>query len=62
MRMPRSRSFYIWLAAAALIALLAANAHLIYVASMSQPDCVAHAKADGTVPKGGAYGAAKSSC
>lgn len=36
-----------------------ANAHLVFVAVASQPDCVAHAKAAG---QGGGYSAAKSSC
>ena len=39
--------------------LAAANAHLVYVALESQPDCVPHTKqADGT----GAYRAARSVC
>ncbi len=36
---------------------VAANAHLIYVAVTSQPDCVPHQKGEG-----GAYQAAKSAC
>jgi hypothetical protein len=36
-----------------------ANAHLVYVAFKSQPDCVAHVKSAGD---GGGYSAAKSSC
>lgn len=38
----------------------AANAHLVYVAVNSQPDCVAHTKTAGEAP--GAYRAARSSC
>ena len=52
----------IWGGALALgvLALVAgANAHLVFVAVASQPDCVAHAKAAG---QGGGYSAAKSSC
>ena len=47
--------------ATALVALLvAANAHLVYVAVASQPDCVAHAK---TPAKDGAgFRAARSAC
>lgn len=45
------------LAAAALV--LIANAHLVYVAFSSQPDCVSHLKATGAP---GAYRAAESSC
>lgn len=39
--------------------LLAANAHLVYVAFSSQPDCVAHLKDEG---EHGTYRAAKSAC
>lgn len=39
--------------------LLVANAHLVYVAFSSQPDCVTHLKGVGT---DGAYRAAKSAC
>lgn len=63
MRIPRSRGFYIALAGLALAILLLANAHLVYVASGSQPDCIPHTKVGsdhGQLP--GAYGAAKSSC
>lgn len=58
-RRPLSRR-WIWLAViAGVLALLAANAHLVYVAVTSQPDCVAHSKTTGT---GGSYMAAKSAC
>jgi hypothetical protein len=39
--------------------LLAANAHLVYVAFSSQPDCVEHLKGEG---EQGTYRAAKSAC
>jgi len=39
---------------------IAANAHFIYVAFSSQPDCVPHAKEAGAA--GGALRAAESSC
>jgi hypothetical protein len=39
---------------------LAANAHLLYVALLSQPDCVAHEKPGVATP--GQFSAAKSSC
>jgi hypothetical protein len=39
---------------------LAANAHLLYVALQSQPDCVAHGKTGAAAP--GQFSAAKSSC
>lgn len=42
------------------LGLVGANAHLVYVALRSQPECVPHAKAaDGS---GSAYSAAKSAC
>lgn len=42
-----------------LLLVLGANAHLVYVAMTSQPDCVAHVRPG----SGGAgYGAAQSSC
>ncbi len=51
----------IWIAAGAGIALLlAANAHLVYVAMISQPECVAHTRqGEGD---GQHFSAAKSSC
>jgi hypothetical protein len=57
----RGRTLAIALVAAGLALLFAANAHFLYVAVTSQPDCVAHSKASGSgVP--GVYGAAKSAC
>lgn len=51
----------IWLAVALGLAFFAAaNAHLLYVAVTSQPDCVAHRVAGSGAP--GQYRAAKSSC
>lgn len=38
---------------------IAANAHLVYVALTSQPDCVQHLKTQSTT---GAFRAAQSSC
>lgn len=62
MRLPRSRGFYITLAIAALGIVLLANAHLVYIASTSQPKCVAHTISDAAHKDVGAFGAAKSSC
>ncbi|MBN9058316.1 MAG: MFS transporter, partial [Rhizobiales bacterium] len=42
------------------LGLFGANAHLVYVALRSQPECVAHTKA--TDGSGSAYSAAKSAC
>ncbi|CAN7408661.1 hypothetical protein [Rhizobium sp. LjRoot254] len=50
----------LWLLATAVLLVLAANAHLVYVAVSSQPDCVAHLKDRGDAP--GQYRAAKSAC
>jgi hypothetical protein len=61
-RIPRSRGFFLTLAGAALAIVLLANAHLIYVASTSQPECVPHAKSDETQSPPGIFRAAKSSC
>lgn len=48
-------------AVAAVLLVLLANAHLVYVSLQSQPDCVAHLKqGDSGAP--GAYSAAGSSC
>jgi hypothetical protein len=50
------------LVVAGLVALvLAANAHLVYVAVTTQPDCVAHLK-EADVGHSGSYRAAKSAC
>lgn len=57
----RSRTLAIALVAGGLALFFAANAHFLYVALMSQPDCVPHSKETGAgVP--GTYGAAKSAC
>lgn len=48
------------LVSAGLLLFVGANAHLVYVAIASQPDCVAHLKAAGSEP--GQFRAAKSSC
>ena len=46
--------------AAAAVLFVGANAHLLYVALASQPDCIPHAKAGEVIP--GTFGAAKSAC
>jgi hypothetical protein len=56
----RSTRRLLTVAALVLLAvLLAANAHLVYVAFSSQPDCVTHLEDEG---KPGTYRAAKSAC
>jgi len=53
----------IWLClAVGLAALGAANWHLVYVATTSQPDCVVHLRAGAGDSARGLYSAAKSSC
>lgn len=54
------RSRIAWfLVPAGLLLVVGANAHLVYVAVNSQPDCVPHARAPG---EGQGYRAAKSAC
>ena len=52
------------IAGALIVLLVVANAHLVYVAVASQPDCVAHIKApeQARAAEGVAYRAARSSC
>ena len=47
------------IAGAGIAVLIAANAHLVYVAVVSQPDCVPHEKATGAA---GTFRAARSAC
>ncbi len=57
---PKSRMWLVWtLAGASLAIFVGANAHLVYVAVASQPDCVAHSKA---MQEEHNYRAAKSAC
>lgn len=53
----------LWLLLAiAAAAVIAANAHLIYVATTSQPDCVAHVRQGEGNAIRGQFSAAQSSC
>ena len=45
-----------------LLLLLVANSHLVYVAIMSQPECVAHVRQGEGSAKDGRFSAARSSC
>ncbi|CAH1651879.1 hypothetical protein [Chelatococcus asaccharovorans] len=47
------------IAGAGIALLIAANAHLVYVAVVSQPDCVPHEKSTGAE---GTFRAARSAC
>lgn len=50
----------LWFLAIAVLVVLAGNAHLLYVAVSSQPECVAHLKEKNDRP--GEFRAAKSDC
>jgi hypothetical protein len=53
----------IWLLVALAVAVvLAANAHLVYVATMSEPACVDHVRAGQAKAESGRFSAAQSSC
>ena len=56
-----ARRVVILAVAGGLLIVAAANAHLLYVAVTSQPDCVAHARPGDAAPAG-SYRAAKSAC
>lgn len=60
-RWPSSKRTVVAVVAAGLLLLAGANAHLLYVAISSQPDCVDHVK-PGETSRGGTFSAAKSSC
>jgi len=47
---------------AGLLLVLIANSHLVYVAIVSQPECVAHVRQGEGVPEPGKFSAARSSC
>ncbi len=57
----RGRAMVIGLVIAGVALLVAANAHFLYVAVTSQPDCVPYSRASGE-NAAGTYGAAKPAC
>lgn len=57
----RGRALVIGLVVGSLAVFCAANAHLIYLAFKTQPECVAHIREAGSGPPG-AYAPARSSC
>ena len=59
-RSDRRRLLMVLLAATGVLVFAAANAHLVYVALVSQPDCVRHLKEKGTRP--GEFRAAQPAC
>ncbi len=53
----------LWVAiGAGLLLLTIANSHLVYVAIMSRPECVAHVRQGEGRPEQGKFSAARSSC
>ena len=53
----------VWLSiGAGLLLVLIANSHLVYVAVVSQPECVAHVRQGEGSAKDGKFSAARSSC
>jgi hypothetical protein len=53
----------VWLAiGAGLLLVLIANSHLVYMAIVSQPDCVEHLRQGEGSAKDGKFSAARSSC
>jgi len=56
-----SRKFVVGAVAVALLVVVLANLHLVYVSLQSQPECVLHVK-PGTGGENGTYSAARSSC
>lgn len=57
----RGRALAICIVGGGLAVVFAANAHLIYLALTTQPECVAHIREAGSGPPGG-YAPARSSC
>jgi hypothetical protein len=58
----RGRALAIAIVVGGLVLVFAANAHLIYLAFKTQPECVAHIKEAGSGPPGARYAPARSSC
>ena len=62
-RRPGRTTMLLWLlAGGGVVAVMAANAHLLYVALTSQPACVIHLRQGEKTAAPGLYRAAKSSC
>jgi hypothetical protein len=58
----RGKALAVALVAAGLATFTVANAHFLYVAFMSQPDCVPHSKVSRAAIPGGLYQAADPAC
>ena len=59
---PRGRWTMGMIVLAGLLVVVGANAHLLYVAVTSQPDCVAHGRPGETAASSGSFSAATSAC
>lgn len=59
---PRTKTKIWFLVGLALLLLLIANGHLVYLAMTSQPECVAHVRQGEGLAQPGHYSAAQSSC
>jgi len=59
---PRRKALLWTLIGAGLLLVAAANAHLVYVAATSQPDCVTHLRAGDAARTPGQFSAARSAC
>lgn len=61
--MSHLRKTVVWLlVGAGLLFVAVANAHLVYVAMTSQPDCVTHIRPGEVTAQTGSYSAAQSAC
>ena len=61
-RVLSSRAMAWLIVGAGLLLVIGANAHLVYVAVTSQPDCVVHVRPGDSDAQGGSFSAAQSSC
>ena len=55
-------ALWLSLVVACLLVVVAANAHLVYVATISQPDCIAHVRQGEGSGELGRFAAAQSAC
>lgn len=62
MKSAKSKVMLWLLVGAGLLLVLLANSHLVYVAFVSQPDCVPHVRQGELGSEGGIFSAAKSAC
>ena len=60
--MSRAKTIILLAVAAGLLLVVGANAHLVYVAVTSQPDCVAHLRPGEAGAQSGSFSAAQSNC